>query len=125
MRSVARATNLRRPWSVQLTSTLATSLHDALQAVSILPDRGGKQQQQQLNRKSVTRTGCQSGREKSVARATNLRRSWSVQLTSKLTTSLRDALQAVSILPDRGGKQQQQQLSRKVSARRAVSQEER
>ena len=57
----------------------------------------------------------------SVARATYLRRSWAVQLVQKHGTGLRDVLRASVMLPERSDKQQQQQLSQKVSAGQAVS----
>ena len=61
---------------------------------------------------------------KSVARATYLRRSWSVQLVQKLGAGLHDVLRALVMLPERSDKQQQQQLGWKVSAGQAVSQKD-
>ena len=55
-------------------------------------------------------------RERSVARATYLRRSCSVELVRKLAAGLRDVVRPAVILPERSGKQQQQQLSQKASA---------
>ena len=58
---------------------------------------------------------------RSVARATYLRRSRSVQLVRKLAAGLRDVIRASMILPERSSKQQQQELSQKVLAGQAVS----
>ena len=51
----------------------------------------------------------------------HLRRSWFVQLVQKLGAGLRGVLRSTVMLPERGGKQQQQQLSQKVSAGQTVT----
>ena len=48
-------------------------------------------------------------------------RSWSVELVRKLDTGLRGVLRSTVMLPERGGKQQQQQLSQKASAGQTVT----
>ena len=60
-------------------------------------------------------------RLRSVARATYLRRSWSVHLVRKLDAGQRDVVRAVIMLPERSSKQQQQQLSQKASARQTIT----
>ena len=66
-----------------------------------------------------------SGHQLSLGLRTYLRRSWSVQLVQKLGAGLRDVLRASVMLPERSGKQQQQQLSQKVSAGQASDQRKR
>ena len=104
---------------MQLVRKLTAGLRVALRATVMLPERIGKQQYQQLSQKvpeSVSRTGSRQWSER--ARATYLRRPWSVQLVRKPAAGLHDVFRAAVILLSASANSNSSSLARKCQPER-------
>ena len=114
-----KATYLPHLSSVWVASKLATALPDVLRTAVKRAGCGDTQQQQQLNRKVSVESpevlGVMERCKSNVSRPPCF-----VQLVRKLGAGLRDALQAAGMLPERGGKEQQQQLGLAGQAQRCA-----